>query len=92
MAFQGRLIEHRFNRAARPLVSVKMPLGRLLLRTSTLNKIVSRNAFTASKPDPSKPNLLRVGLAFGTTALLWTMLFKRHWSDVQEYKASNGLE
>ncbi|KAG7328879.1 hypothetical protein KOW79_007053 [Hemibagrus wyckioides] len=69
-----------------------MPLGRLLLRTSTLNKIVSRNAFTASKPDPSKPNLLRVGLAFGTTALLWTMLFKRHWSDVQEYKASNGLE
>ncbi|XP_053487814.1 NADH dehydrogenase [ubiquinone] 1 subunit C1, mitochondrial [Ictalurus furcatus] len=69
-----------------------MPLGRLLLRTTTLNKIVSRNAFTATKPDPSKPNMLRVGLAFGTTALLWAMLFKTHRSDVQEYKARKGLE
>ncbi|XP_027007778.2 NADH dehydrogenase [ubiquinone] 1 subunit C1, mitochondrial isoform X1 [Tachysurus fulvidraco] len=54
--------------------------------------VVSRNAFTATKPDPSKPNMLRVGMAFGTTALLWMMLFKKHWSDVQEYKTSNGLE
>ncbi|KAK2839061.1 hypothetical protein Q7C36_013875 [Tachysurus vachellii] len=69
-----------------------MSLRRLLLRTPTLHRIVSRNAFTATKPDPSKPNMLRVGMAFGTTALLWTMLFKKHWSDVQEYKASNGLE
>ncbi|XP_017329138.1 NADH dehydrogenase [ubiquinone] 1 subunit C1, mitochondrial isoform X2 [Ictalurus punctatus] len=69
-----------------------MPLGRLLLRTTTLNKIVSRNAFTATKPDPSKPNMLRVGLAFGTTVLLWAMLFKTHRSDVQEYKARKGLE
>ncbi|XP_056328364.1 NADH dehydrogenase [ubiquinone] 1 subunit C1, mitochondrial [Danio aesculapii] len=69
-----------------------MPLGRLLLRTSTVNKIVSRNAFRATKPDVSKPNMLRVGLAFGSTVFLWALLFKQHSTDVQEYKRRNGLE
>ncbi|XP_016326560.1 NADH dehydrogenase [ubiquinone] 1 subunit C1, mitochondrial-like [Sinocyclocheilus anshuiensis] len=69
-----------------------MPLGRLLLRTSAVNKKVSRNFFIASKPDPSKPNMLRVGLAFGSTAVLWALLFKQHSTDVHEYKTQNGLE
>ncbi|XDV37466.1 hypothetical protein PO909_007063 [Leuciscus waleckii] len=69
-----------------------MLLGRLLLRTSAVNKMVSRNAYTASKPDPSKPNMLRVGLAFGSTAVLWALLFKQHSTDVHEYKTRNGLE
>ncbi|XP_066506171.1 NADH dehydrogenase [ubiquinone] 1 subunit C1, mitochondrial [Hoplias malabaricus] len=69
-----------------------MPAGRLLLQTTKLNKIVSRNAFTATKPDPSRPNMLRVGLAVGSTAFLWAMLFKQHSNDVQEYKKRNGLE
>ncbi|XP_077103860.1 NADH dehydrogenase [ubiquinone] 1 subunit C1, mitochondrial [Siphateles boraxobius] len=69
-----------------------MLLGRLLLRTTTVNKMVSRNAYTASKPDPSKPNMLRVGLAFGSTAVLWALLFKQHSTDVHEYKTRNGLE
>ncbi|XP_056625165.1 NADH dehydrogenase [ubiquinone] 1 subunit C1, mitochondrial [Triplophysa dalaica] len=69
-----------------------MPLGRLLLRASTINKMVSRNAFTALKPDPSKPNMLRVGMAFGSTAFLWGLLFIQHSTDVREYKTRNGLE
>ncbi|KAK9963320.1 hypothetical protein ABG768_006512 [Culter alburnus] len=55
-------------------------------------KVVSRNNYTAFKPDPSKPNMLRVGLAFGSTALLWALLFKQHSTDVHEYKTRNGLE
>ncbi|XP_055033575.1 NADH dehydrogenase [ubiquinone] 1 subunit C1, mitochondrial [Misgurnus anguillicaudatus] len=69
-----------------------MPFGRLLLRTWTIHKMVSRNAFTASKPDYSRPNMLRVGLAFGSTAVLWALLLKQHSTDVQEYKKRNGLE
>ncbi|XP_051774254.1 NADH dehydrogenase [ubiquinone] 1 subunit C1, mitochondrial [Ctenopharyngodon idella] len=69
-----------------------MLLGRLLLRTSTVNKMVSRNTYTAFRPDPSKPNMLRVGLAFGSTAVLWALLFKQHSTDVHEYKTRNGLE
>ncbi|XP_076878094.1 NADH dehydrogenase [ubiquinone] 1 subunit C1, mitochondrial [Brachyhypopomus gauderio] len=68
-----------------------MPVGRLLLRASPLNKIICRNAFTFTKPDYSKPNMLRVGLAFGSTAVLWALLFKQHSDDVQEYKTRNGL-
>ncbi|KAI4879322.1 hypothetical protein NFI96_022629, partial [Prochilodus magdalenae] len=52
----------------------------------------SRNAFTAAKPDVSRPNMLRVGLAFGSTGLLWALLFQQHSADVQEYKKRNGLE
>ncbi|XP_030642397.1 NADH dehydrogenase [ubiquinone] 1 subunit C1, mitochondrial [Chanos chanos] len=69
-----------------------MPLNRLLLRIPTVSKTVSRSAFTATKPDPTKPNMLRVGLAFGTSAFLWALLFKQHSTDVNEYKARNGLE
>ncbi|XP_046705166.1 NADH dehydrogenase [ubiquinone] 1 subunit C1, mitochondrial [Silurus meridionalis] len=69
-----------------------MSASRLLLQTAAFSKIVSRNAFTAVKPDPSRPNMLRVGLAFGTTALLWAMLFRQNQSDVQVYKERNGLE
>ncbi|XP_026872514.1 NADH dehydrogenase [ubiquinone] 1 subunit C1, mitochondrial [Electrophorus electricus] len=68
-----------------------MSVGRFLLRTSHLNTIISRNAFTATKPDPFRPNMLRVGLTFGSTALLWALLFKQHSMDVQEYKTRNGL-
>ncbi|XP_029965607.1 NADH dehydrogenase [ubiquinone] 1 subunit C1, mitochondrial-like [Salarias fasciatus] len=52
----------------------------------------SRSVFTSSKPDTSRPNWLRVGLAFGASAFLWALLFKQHSSDVREYKARNGLE
>ncbi|XP_036423747.1 NADH dehydrogenase [ubiquinone] 1 subunit C1, mitochondrial [Colossoma macropomum] len=69
-----------------------MPAGRLLLQTTALTKTISRNAFTAAKPDSSRPNMLRVGLTFGSTALLWALLFKQHSTDVQEYKTRNGLE
>uniref|UniRef100_A0A4W5RUT5 NADH dehydrogenase [ubiquinone] 1 subunit C1, mitochondrial n=1 Tax=Hucho hucho TaxID=62062 RepID=A0A4W5RUT5_9TELE len=52
----------------------------------------SRSAFTAAKPDHTNPNWLRVGLAFGTSAFLWGLLFKQHSTDVHEYKVRNGLE
>uniref|UniRef100_A0A3Q1BKX2 NADH dehydrogenase [ubiquinone] 1 subunit C1, mitochondrial n=1 Tax=Amphiprion ocellaris TaxID=80972 RepID=A0A3Q1BKX2_AMPOC len=52
----------------------------------------SRSAFTSSKPDTVNPNWLRVGLAFGTSAFLWGLLFKQHSTDVHEYKVRNGLE
>nr|DBA28961.1 TPA: hypothetical protein GDO54_009238 [Pyxicephalus adspersus] len=48
--------------------------------------------FTAKKHDPSQPNWLNVGLAFGTTVTLWALLFKQHSDDVAEYKKRNGLE
>uniref|UniRef100_A0A8C4ZVH1 NADH dehydrogenase [ubiquinone] 1 subunit C1, mitochondrial n=1 Tax=Gadus morhua TaxID=8049 RepID=A0A8C4ZVH1_GADMO len=51
-----------------------------------------RSMFTASKPDTVHPNWLRVGLSFGTAALLWGLLFKQHSTDVNEYKVRNGLE
>uniref|UniRef100_A0A3B4X282 NADH dehydrogenase [ubiquinone] 1 subunit C1, mitochondrial n=1 Tax=Seriola lalandi dorsalis TaxID=1841481 RepID=A0A3B4X282_SERLL len=52
----------------------------------------SRSVFTSSKPDTANPNWLRVGLAFGTSALLWGLLFRQHSTDVHEYKVRNGLE
>uniref|UniRef100_A0A672FCN3 NADH dehydrogenase [ubiquinone] 1 subunit C1, mitochondrial n=1 Tax=Salarias fasciatus TaxID=181472 RepID=A0A672FCN3_SALFA len=58
----------------------------------TLSTSGSRSVFTSSKPDTSRPNWLRVGLAFGASAFLWALLFKQHSSDVREYKARNGLE
>ncbi|KAG9272265.1 NADH dehydrogenase [ubiquinone] 1 subunit C1, mitochondrial [Astyanax mexicanus] len=69
-----------------------MPAGRLLLQTSALNKIICRNAFTAKKRDTSKPNMVRVGLTFGSVVFLWGLLFTQHSNDVQEYKKRNGLE
>ncbi|XP_014067815.1 NADH dehydrogenase [ubiquinone] 1 subunit C1, mitochondrial [Salmo salar] len=65
---------------------------RLLLRAASVSKIGSRSVFTAAKPDHTNPNWLRVGLAFGTSAFLWGLLFKQHSTDVHEYKVRNGLE
>ncbi|CAL8264379.1 unnamed protein product [Lota lota] len=69
-----------------------MTLSTLLSRTVRVSKVGTRSVFTASKPDTVNPNWLRVGLAFGTSALLWGMLFKQHSTDVNEYKVRNGLE
>ncbi|XP_023685423.1 NADH dehydrogenase [ubiquinone] 1 subunit C1, mitochondrial [Paramormyrops kingsleyae] len=69
-----------------------MPLNRLLLQTASVSKSVTRSAFTARKPDNSNPNWLRVGLAFGSSAALWALLFKQHGEDVAEYKRRSGLE
>ncbi|CAJ1058420.1 NADH dehydrogenase 1 subunit C1%2C mitochondrial [Astatotilapia calliptera] [Xyrichtys novacula] len=69
-----------------------MTFNRLLSRAVFVSRVGSRSAFTSSKPDLTKPNWLRVGLAFGSTAFLWGLLFKQHSTDVHEYKVRNGLE
>ncbi|XP_012711208.1 NADH dehydrogenase [ubiquinone] 1 subunit C1, mitochondrial [Fundulus heteroclitus] len=69
-----------------------MTLSRLFSRAVHINRAGSRSAFTSSKPDTANPNWLRVGLAFGTSALLWGLLFKQHSTDVHEYKVRNGLQ
>ncbi|NXW49628.1 NDUC1 dehydrogenase, partial [Nyctiprogne leucopyga] len=46
----------------------------------------TRSAFVAKKPDYNQPNWLGVGLAFGTSAALWGLLFKQHNEDVMEYE------
>uniref|UniRef100_UPI0037E84E14 NADH dehydrogenase [ubiquinone] 1 subunit C1, mitochondrial n=1 Tax=Semicossyphus pulcher TaxID=241346 RepID=UPI0037E84E14 len=69
-----------------------MTFNRLLSRAVFVSKVGSRSAFTSSKPDLANPNWLRVGLAFGSSAFLWGLLFKQHSTDVQEYKVRNGLE
>ncbi|KAK6493512.1 NADH dehydrogenase [Huso huso] len=55
-----------------------MTLNRLLLRSAFVSKTLTRSAFTARKPDNTAPNWLRVGLALGSTAALWALLFKQH--------------
>ncbi|XP_070818867.1 NADH dehydrogenase [ubiquinone] 1 subunit C1, mitochondrial [Chaetodon trifascialis] len=69
-----------------------MTFSRLLSRAVHVNKVSSRSAFTSSKPDTVNPNWFRVGLAFGSSAFLWGLLFKQHSTDVHEYKVRNGLE
>ncbi|KAK1175223.1 NADH dehydrogenase [ubiquinone] 1 subunit C1, mitochondrial [Acipenser oxyrinchus oxyrinchus] len=69
-----------------------MTLNRLLLRSAFVSKTLTRSAFTARKPDNTTPNWLRVGLALGSTAALWALLFKQHSDDVQEYKTRHGLQ
>ncbi|XP_017294657.1 NADH dehydrogenase [ubiquinone] 1 subunit C1, mitochondrial [Kryptolebias marmoratus] len=69
-----------------------MSFSRVLSRSVYLNRVGSRSAFTSSKPDLTKPNWLRVGLAFGTSVFLWGLLFKQHSTDVHEYKVRNGLQ
>ncbi|XP_046876427.1 NADH dehydrogenase [ubiquinone] 1 subunit C1, mitochondrial [Hypomesus transpacificus] len=69
-----------------------MTLSRLLSRAVIVSKSGTRSVFTAGTPDYNNPNWVRVGLAFGTTAFLWGLLFKQHSTDVHEYKVSNGLE
>ncbi|KAG5263657.1 hypothetical protein AALO_G00267210 [Alosa alosa] len=69
-----------------------MSLNRLLLRTATVTRTVTRSAFTSSKQDTANPNWVRVGLAFASSGILWGLLFSQHSIDVQEYKASQGIE
>ncbi|MEQ2225051.1 hypothetical protein ILYODFUR_013557 [Ilyodon furcidens] len=69
-----------------------MTFSHLLTRAVHINRAGSRSAFTSSKPDTANPNWLRVGLAFGTSAFLWGLLFKQHSTDVHEYKVRNGLQ
>ncbi|XP_062902718.1 NADH dehydrogenase [ubiquinone] 1 subunit C1, mitochondrial [Mobula hypostoma] len=65
---------------------------RAILSSSKVYRVLTRSAFTARKPDYTNPNWLRVGLAFGSTIALWTLLFKQHNQDVQAYKAHHGIE
>ncbi|XP_062281891.1 NADH dehydrogenase [ubiquinone] 1 subunit C1, mitochondrial [Scomber scombrus] len=69
-----------------------MTLNRLLTRAVLSSRVGSRSVFTSSKPDTANPNWMRVGLAVGSTAILWGLLFKQHSTDVHEYKVRNGLE
>ncbi|XP_062380496.1 NADH dehydrogenase [ubiquinone] 1 subunit C1, mitochondrial [Sardina pilchardus] len=69
-----------------------MSLNRLLLRTATVTRTVTRSAFTSSKRDTASPNWLRVGGAFATSGILWGLLLSQHSIGVQEYKASQGIE
>ncbi|XP_040904664.1 NADH dehydrogenase [ubiquinone] 1 subunit C1, mitochondrial [Toxotes jaculatrix] len=69
-----------------------MIFNRLLHRAVLDSRVGSRSVFTSSKPDIANPNWLRVGLAFGTSAFLWGLLFKQQSADVHEYKVRNGLE
>lgn len=54
--------------------------------------VVSRNNYTAFKPDPSKPNMLRVGLAFGSTALLWALVTQFKWSLIYTNKLTPAFK
>ncbi|OCT97068.1 hypothetical protein XELAEV_18009290mg [Xenopus laevis] len=54
--------------------------------------LCSRSMYTARKPDTSSPNWLRVGLALGSTAAIWALLFKQRNEDIAEYKKRNGLQ
>ncbi|XP_056899953.1 NADH dehydrogenase [ubiquinone] 1 subunit C1, mitochondrial [Takifugu flavidus] len=69
-----------------------MTFNRLLSRASVYNRAASRSLFTGTKPDTANPNWLRVGLAFGSAAFIWGLLFKQHSTDVHEYRIRNGLE
>ncbi|XP_070769722.1 NADH dehydrogenase [ubiquinone] 1 subunit C1, mitochondrial [Enoplosus armatus] len=69
-----------------------MTFSPLLSRAVLVSRAGSRSVFTSSKPDTANPNWFRVGLAFGTSAFLWGLLFKQHSTDVHEYKVRNGLE
>uniref|UniRef100_A0A8C2X2X6 NADH dehydrogenase [ubiquinone] 1 subunit C1, mitochondrial n=1 Tax=Cyclopterus lumpus TaxID=8103 RepID=A0A8C2X2X6_CYCLU len=64
-----------------------MTFNRLLPRAAFF-----RRGFHSSKTDTVNPNWFRVSLAFGTSALLWGLLFKQHSADDHEYKVRNGLE
>ncbi|XP_069781467.1 NADH dehydrogenase [ubiquinone] 1 subunit C1, mitochondrial [Narcine bancroftii] len=70
----------------------KMPTRRALLSLFGVPRVLTRSAFTARKPDYTNPKWLGVGLAFGSTIALWTLLFKQHDQDVQAYKAHHGIE
>ncbi|KAK2849577.1 hypothetical protein Q5P01_009411 [Channa striata] len=69
-----------------------MIFKRLISPAVFVSKVGSRSVFTSSKPDFTNPNWLRVGIAFGTSAFLWGLLFRQHSADVNEYKVRNGLD
>uniref|UniRef100_UPI00398E392F NADH dehydrogenase [ubiquinone] 1 subunit C1, mitochondrial isoform X1 n=1 Tax=Pristiophorus japonicus TaxID=55135 RepID=UPI00398E392F len=69
-----------------------MSASRALLRSADVWRVLTRSAFTARKPDYTNPNWLRVSLALGSTVALWTLLFKQHDQDVQEYKTHHGIQ
>ncbi|XP_015249963.1 NADH dehydrogenase [ubiquinone] 1 subunit C1, mitochondrial [Cyprinodon tularosa] len=69
-----------------------MTFSRLFSTAVRINRAGSRSAFTSSRPDTANPNWLRVGLAFGTSAFLWGLLFKQHSADEHEYRLRNGLQ
>ncbi|XP_043982118.1 NADH dehydrogenase [ubiquinone] 1 subunit C1, mitochondrial [Gambusia affinis] len=73
-------------------VRAKMTFSRLLSRAVLINRAGSRSAFTSSKRDTANPNWLQVGLAFGTSAFIWGLLFKQHSTDVHEYEVKKGLQ
>ncbi|XP_029451058.1 NADH dehydrogenase [ubiquinone] 1 subunit C1, mitochondrial [Rhinatrema bivittatum] len=64
-----------------------MSLCRALLRGPlALRHVQTRSMYMAKKPDYSKPNWLRVGLAFSTSVFLWALLFHQHQEDLAEYE------
>ncbi|XP_054648376.1 NADH dehydrogenase [ubiquinone] 1 subunit C1, mitochondrial [Dunckerocampus dactyliophorus] len=69
-----------------------MTLNNVLARAALVTRAGSRAVFTSSKRDTTSPNWLRVGLAFGSSIFLWSLLFKQHSTDVHEYKVRNNLE
>uniref|UniRef100_A0A6P8QHI5 NADH dehydrogenase [ubiquinone] 1 subunit C1, mitochondrial n=1 Tax=Geotrypetes seraphini TaxID=260995 RepID=A0A6P8QHI5_GEOSA len=58
----------------------------LLRAQLALRKAQTRSMYLAKKPDYSKPNWLRISLAFGTSIFLWVMLFQQHQYDLAEYE------
>uniref|UniRef100_UPI0025ADCC15 NADH dehydrogenase [ubiquinone] 1 subunit C1, mitochondrial n=1 Tax=Doryrhamphus excisus TaxID=161450 RepID=UPI0025ADCC15 len=69
-----------------------MTLAKLLTPAILVTRAGSRTVFTSSKRDTTSPNWLRVGLAFGSSIFLWSLLFKQHSTDVHEYKVRNNLQ
>ncbi|XP_030047587.1 NADH dehydrogenase [ubiquinone] 1 subunit C1, mitochondrial [Microcaecilia unicolor] len=58
--------------------------GMLFRAPVALRNVQTRSMFLAKKPDYSRPNWLRVSLAFGTSAFLWVTLFRQHQYDLAE--------
>ncbi|XP_078096667.1 NADH dehydrogenase [ubiquinone] 1 subunit C1, mitochondrial [Mustelus asterias] len=70
-----------------------MAAARAVLRSvQGLRPVLTRSFLTVRKPDYTNPNWLRVGLTFGSTIALWTLLFKQHDHDVQVYKEHHGIK
>lgn len=54
---------------------------------------MTRSAFTASKRDTVNPNWFRVGLAFGTSAVLWGLVMTRtHSQTIQPFMLCNSVD
>ncbi|KAL3045356.1 NADH dehydrogenase [ubiquinone] 1 subunit C1, mitochondrial [Trematomus bernacchii] len=69
-----------------------MTFTQLLSRAALVSKVGSRSFFQGSKADMTNPNWIRVGLAFGSAAFIWGLLFKQNSADLHEYRVRNGLE